>query len=281
MFDNPKLQRPGILSKVAMFFVLVFTIVPLIYVVFFSFKSNNEIMLDPMALPETWNLNNYENVIKTIPFLTMFKNTFTIIAIAWPIELFIAVFAAFAISRFKVVSHRFRNFMNTYFITGLIVPGCVMLFPIYKIMVELDLWNTLWAVILPFIGWSAPLSISVLVESFDNIPPSLEEAGILDGCTVWQLLFKIMVPLNKSALSTVGILHFLGMWNDFLLSKVMLNGVEVRTISLASMYFKNQYSHDYGMMAAGVVMLVIPQLVMFLLVQKHVIAGVSAGAVKE
>lgn len=281
MFENEKLQKTGFFSKVGVFFVLAFTLIPLIWVFLFSFKNNLEIMLEPFALPKSFDFGNYVKAFVSIPFGTMIKNSGLIILIALPCQLVFSSAAAFAISRLKVVNKKFRDFMESYFISGLIVPGCVMLFPIYKMMLSVNLWNTLWGVILPFIGWSAPLSISILVNAFDSVPNSLEEAGILDGCNILQLVWHVMLPLVRSALTTVAILQFLGMWNDFLLSQVMLNGREVRTISLASMYFKTMYGQDYGMMAAGVTIMVIPQLILFLFVQKYIVAGVSAGAVKE
>ncbi len=275
-----KFDKPSVVSKSMVLLIVVFTIVPVAWLVLLSFKTNTEIMLEPMKIPESLNWNNYIYALSRIPFLNMLKNTLFQIAIALPVELIIAFFAAFAISRNRSISNKGRNNLRTFFVCGLIIPASVMLYPIFFIMTKLNLVNTHWSVILVHIGWAMPLGILNLVNAVDGIPGSLEEAAVLDGCSIWSLIFKVYLPLVKSALATLAIVLFLGLWNDFLLCKTLLTGVETRTISMAAIYFKGEFNVDYAMMAAAAVILIAPQLAVYCAMQKYIISGTVAGAVK-
>jgi len=188
--------------------------------------------------------------------------------------------SAFAISRMRFGSGRLQNAVYSYFISGIILPVFVLLFPVYLIMVRTGLYNSLWAVIFPLIGWAAPLNMLILVGAFRSVPASLEEAAVLDGCSVPRILINIFVPIMKPAISTVFILNFLSVWNDFALSKTVLMNPDLRTLSLAAILFRGEYSKDYGLIAAGVFILILPQIVIFAFFQRFIIEGISAGAVK-
>lgn len=275
-----KFDRPSVVSRSLVFLIVIFTIIPIIWLILLSFKTNSEIMLEPMKIPDSLNWDNYIYALSRIPFLDMLKNTVFQVVITLPLELLVAFFAAFAISRNKAISSKSRNRIRTFFICGLIIPASVMLYPIFFIMTKLNLVNTHWSVILVHIGWAMPLGILNLVNAIDAIPGSLEEAAVLDGCSIWSLIFRVYLPLVKSALATLAIVLFLGIWNDFLLCKTLLTGVETRTISMAAIYFKGEFSVDYAMMAAAAVILIVPQLAVYCVLQKHIMSGATAGAVK-
>ena len=175
---------------------------------------------------------------------------------------------------------RLQHSVYSYFVCGVIMPTCVMILPIYLVMVKVGLYDTLWSTILTHIGWTAPMNMMILVAGFKNIPDSLEEAAIIDGCNIWQVLFRVLIPCAKPVISTALILTFLACWNDFPLAKIMLNSPDVRTLSIAAAYFKGMYSADYALMTAGCVILIVPQLTVFTVFQKYIINGVTAGAVK-
>lgn len=275
-----KFDKPSTISVILVGLIVIFTIIPVIWLILLSFKTNTEIMLEPMKLPTFQNWDNYKYALNRIPFLNMLKNTLFQIVIALPLELLIAFFAAFALSRNRAISNKKRNSIRVFFVCGLIIPASVMLYPIFFIMTKLDLVNTHWSVILVHIGWAMPLGILNLVNAIDAIPGSLEEAAVLDGCSIWSLIYKVYLPLVKPALATLAIVMFLGLWNDFLLCKTLLTGVETRTISMAAIYFKGEFSVDYAMMAAAAVILIVPQLAVYCALQKYIISGTVAGAVK-
>lgn len=254
--------------------------VPVFWLIYLSLKTNTEILTDPMGLPESLQFQNYVDAFNTIPFFSMIKNTVIVICIAVPTALVFSIFAAFALGRMRFGSGRLQNSVYSYFVCGVIMPTCVMILPIYLVMVKVGLYDTLWSTILTHIGWTAPMNMMILVAGFKSIPDSLEEAAIIDGCNSWQILFKVLVPCAKPVISTALILTFLACWNDFPLAKIMLNSPDVRTLSIAAAYFKGTFSTNYALMTAGCVILIVPQLTIFTIFQKYIIDGVTAGAVK-
>ncbi|MFA6706638.1 MAG: carbohydrate ABC transporter permease [Sphaerochaetaceae bacterium] len=210
----------------------------------------------------------------------MVKNTFFVLIVAVPGAIMLSIFAAFALGRMKFGNNRLQHGVYTFFVSGVIMPTCVLILPIYLFMVKIGLYNTLWSTILTHIGWTAPMNMMIMVSGFKTIPDSLEEAAIIDGCNIWQLLFRILVPVAKPVISTSIILTFLSCWNDFPLARIMLIDPKVRTISLAAAYFKGTYSTNLALMTAGCVILIIPQLIIFTIFQRYIIDGVTAGAVK-
>jgi len=269
-----------ILGQILLFIVVAIATVPLVWTVFLSLKTNNDILINPLGWPEKIQWINYSEAIMKIPFFSMVSNTAIVLAVTLPACILFSVLAAFAISRMKFGSGRLQNGVYSYFVAGVIMPTFVLLFPVYLIMNRMGLHDTLWSVILPHIGWTVPLNMMILVNSFKSVPDSIEEAAFMDGCSVWKMLLKIFIPMMKSSISTVFIFNFLSVWNDFPLARVMLINPGLRTISLAASYFKGQYSDNYALMTAGVVILTIPQLAIFAFFQKYIIEGVATGAVK-
>ena len=279
-YQKSKNRIGKIFGNIGLALLVFFAAVPVIWLVFLSLKSNNEILTQPLALPETLQWVNYVNAFNKIPFFTMVKNTLLVLAAAVPIAILFSIFAAYAIGRMKFGSGKIQNIVYSYFVCGVIMPTCVLILPIYLLMVKVGLYDTLWWTILTHIGWVAPLNMIIMVVGFRGIPDSLEEAAVIDGCNVWKMLFRIIIPVAKPVISTAVILTFLACWNDFPLARIMLINPDVRTISLAAAYFKGTFSTNYAMMTSGCVILILPQLLIFTIFQRYIIDGVTAGAVK-
>ena len=276
-------KRPTARSVIGniLLFLLVFTAaVPVLWLIYLSLKTNTEIMTSPLAPPKAVQWVNYLDAFRTVPFLSMIVNTAIVILVSVPVAMLFSVFAAFAIGRMRFGSGRLQSRVYTYFVCGVIMPTCVMILPIYLVMVKLRLYDTLWSTIFTHIGGTAPMNMMIMVSGFRSIPDSLEEAAVIDGCSIWQLLFRILVPIAKPVISTAFIMTFLACWNDFPLAKIMLNSPSVRTLSIAAAYFKGQFSTNYALMTAGCVILIVPQLTIFTVFQRFIIEGVTAGAVK-
>ena len=252
-----------ILGNIGLFLLVFLAAVPVLWLIYLSLKSNTDILTNPLALPDTLHWENYVNAYKTIPFYSMVKNTGIVILISVPVSMLLSIFAAFALGRMRFGSGKVQNGVYFYFVCGVIMPTCVMILPIYLVMVKVGLYDTLWSTILTHIGWTAPMNMMIMVSGFRSIPDSLEEAAIIDGCSIWQLLFRILVPVAKPVISTALIMTFLACWNDFPLAKIMLNSPDVRTLSIAAAYFKGTFSTNYALMTAGCVILIIPQLLIF------------------
>ena len=273
--------NPGkVIGNVLLLLLVIVHAVPVIWLIYLSLKTNTEIMTSPLAPPRVIQWVNYLDAFRTVPFLSMITNTAIVIAVSVPAAMLFSIFAAFAVGRMRFGSGKLQNRIYTYFVCGVIMPTCVMILPIYLVMVKLKLYDTLWSTIFTHIGWTAPMNMMILVSGFKAIPDSLEEAAVIDGCSIWQLLFRILVPIAKPVISTAFIMTFLACWNDFPLAKIMLNSPKVRTLSIAAAYFKGQFSTNYALMTAGCVILIVPQLLIFTVFQRFIIEGVTAGAVK-
>ena len=265
-----RLTARSVIGNILLFLLVFTAAVPVLWLVFLSLKTNTEIMTSPLAPPKAVQWVNYLDAFRTVPFLSMIANT--------ALVMLFSVFAAFAIGRMRFGSGRVQNQVYTYFVCDVIMPTCVMILPIYLVMVKLC--DTLWSTIFTHIGWTAPMNMMIMVAGFRSVPDSLEEAAVIDGCSILQMLFRILVPITKPVISTAFIMTFLACWNDFPLAKIMLNSPSVRTLSIAAAYFKGQFSTNYALMTAGCVILIVPQLLIFTVFQRYIIEGVTAGAVK-
>lgn len=277
-------KRTQAAKKAGYEFLLVISIIlillPFAWAIILSLKTNSEILSGSLGFPETPAWENYVKAWNTIDFPVLVRNTLVISAVAISISIFLTILGSFAISRINIGRGKLQKFFYTYFIIGLIVPVFVLLYPIYLMNNALGTVDTLWGVIIPYIGWSAPMNSLILVGAFKTIPKSVEEAAVIDGCKPWQILFKVDVPIIRPAIVTVIIISFLATWNEFAVSVVMLTSPEVQTISLAASKFVGIHATDYGSMAAAVVILSIPQVAAFAYFQKFIVSDMSAGSVK-
>lgn len=173
-----------ILGNIGLFLLVFLAAVPVLWLIYLSLKSNTDILTNPLALPDTLHWENYVNAYKTIPFYSMVKNTGIVILISVPVSMLLSIFAAFALGRMRFGSGKVQNGVYSYFVCGVIMPTCVMILPIYLVMVKVGLYDTLWSTILTHIGWTAPMNMMIMVSGFRSIPDSLEEAAIIDGCSI-------------------------------------------------------------------------------------------------
>lgn len=282
--ERKKMRRRRLMGKVIkellLLLVVICGIIPLVWVVFLSLKSNTEIFANPLSWPEEIRWINYVVAFGKIPWAKMLKNTFFEMAIALPVGMIISFLSSFAIARVRFGNEKWNETCYTYFLAGIIIPTFVMLFPVYQIINKLGLYDSLWANIVVHISWCAPMNTVIMVNALRGIPNELEEAAVIDGAGVWKLLRTIYVPLTKPTLVTIFILSFIGIWNDYVLSKTMLIDNANSTISMAASLFKGLYSADYATMTASIVILVLPQLIVFSALQKQIVDGITAGAVK-
>lgn len=268
------------IKEILLLLIVICGIIPLIWVVFLSVKSNTEIFANPLSWPEEFMWINYVTAFNKIPWSKMLRNTFTEMAVALPVGMIISFLSSFAIARVRFGNEKWNETVYTYFLAGIIIPTFVMLFPVYQIINKIGLYDNLMGLVMVHISWCAPMNTVIMVNALRGIPNELEEAAVIDGAGVWKLLRTIYVPLTKPTLVTIFILSFIGIWNDYVLAKTMLVNNANSTISMAASLFKGLYSSDYATMTASIVILILPQLVVFSVLQKQIVDGITAGAVK-
>lgn len=275
-----RIKRGRILKEIFLICTVMVFMFPIIWLIVISLKTDTTIYTEPFALPNPPQWKNYPEALKTISFVNTFKNTAFIAFFAVGAEMIFCIFGAFAIARMRFGSGRLQNCFYSYFVLGMLIPAFVLLFPIYMINAKLNILNTLWAVIIPMWGWMAPVTIMILTAGFKGLPMELDEAAAIDGCGSFLILTRVDLPLLKSSIMTCLILNILGCWNEYPLSSVMLVSEKLMPLSLAAAKFKGLYSYSFANLAAGIVILIIPQLIVFVLFQRQIQEGVVAGALK-
>ena len=261
-------------------FITVIILIPFIWLVILSFKTNTQIMNEPFALPETFSLENYRTALDVLPLFSMYKNTFIIAAATEILCLFVTFMGAFALTRLEYKSKQLQNGIYLFLISGLMIPIYILLFPIYRINIELNLVGSYISVILPLAASSISFNILMFAGFMKGFPSDLEEAAIIDGCSLPRLCLKVTLPLLKPVLTTVAVFNLLYVWNEFPLEVTLIQDPAMRTISMGVSMFRGQYSIDYGGLVAGTLIILIPQLVFYGIFQKNLVEGITAGAVK-
>ena len=259
--------------------VTVLVVFPLAWMLLLSFKTNEEIMSSPVSLPSIFQLDNYKNALKTLDYLQLYKNTISICLVALALELVCTFLSSFVIARMYFVNKRIPNLMFQYLIIGLAVSPFILLFPVYRIDVLLKLSGK-WALVFSYAAASVSFNTLLLVNYLKQLPKEIDEAAVVDGCNIWNLIFKIVFPMSKPVLATVIIFNVLYIWNEFPYASVMLRDISDYTLSMGASFFKGTYTVDYGGIVASNIMIIVPELLFYGIFQKNIVEGITAGAVK-
>ena len=270
-------------KKTAMYIVMilitVIVVFPLIWMLVLSLKSNAEILSDPLSLPKTLNLDNYVHALDTLNYVQLYANTFFVCIASIIIELAITYFSSFVLARMYFKSRKVRNLLYGFLIMGLSVSPFILLFPVYRINVALNLRDQ-FALIFPYVATSISFNTLLLTGYLKALPSEIDEAAVIDGCSLWNLMFRIILPMAKPVIATVVIFNVLYIWNEYPFASVMLRDVSDYTLSMGASFFKGTYTVDYGGIVASSVMIIVPELIFYGIFQKHIVEGMTAGAVK-
>ena len=254
--------------------------VPVLWLVVLSLKSNTDILNSPLSLPTSLNLENYIQALNILPLASMYRNTIIIVIFTEIICLVVTFMGAFALTRLSYSSVRLQNGLYIFLLSGLMIPIYILLFPIYRINITLKLVNTYTSVVLPLAAASISFNTLMFVGFLKDFPSEIEEAAIIDGCSLPGLCVNITLPLVKPILATVAIFNILYVWNEFPLEVTLIQKPSMRTISMGVSMFRGMYSIDYGGLVAGTLMILLPQLVFYGFFQKYIVEGMTAGALK-
>lgn len=272
-----------ITKKVLLYVILIFLaliwVVPMFTLIATAIKSKSDFYSGAglFSLPESIAWENFVNAITKGRLLTYMKNDLIICILKVPLGIFIEAMAAFALTRLNV-KHRTGIFI--FFLIGMMLPMQTALVPINVVFSKLGLMNSYFGLFYVYVGFGISFGILILRGFFNGIPKELDEAAYLDGCTKWQLFYKIILPVAKPAVATLIISDFLSTWNEYLLASVIINDNEKKTVPVGIMTFVGEHGTDYGYLCAGVLLSVVPVLVVYLLFQRHFVEGM-AGAVKS
>lgn len=250
---------------------------PFAFVVINSFKSTKEFLTSPLAFPLKLEISNYITAFDKMKYTYTFVNSLSITVFSVAL---IAIFSS--MTAYLFVRYKWKLNMYLFFImvASMIIPFQAIMIPLVKIYGSVGMLNSKWALIYMYVGFGANLAVFIYHGFLKNIPLELEEAAMIDGCTKLQTFFQIVFPLLKPTTVSIIILDMLWIWNDFLLPNLVLIKPENRTLPLSTFYFFGTYTVDYGLLMASLMMTMIPIIVVYLFLQKHIIKGVMQGSVK-
>ena len=251
---------------------------PILMIVNFAFKTKKELYLDnPLSLPGDPTFDNFINAISKLNLDTAFLNSLFYTAVSVLIMALLCTMTAWAIARGK---NRFFQFALVYFVIGILVPSQALMLPIYQIWNGLGMVNSRVGIILLYISTGMSFGIFLQTNFMSTIPVELEEAARIDGCSVYRTFFSIVLPLGKASMATLIIVQSFTIWNDFLLTSLMVSRENLRTVTLALKLLFSEQAKDYSTAMAGILLSAIPVIIVFLCLQKQFIKGMTVGAVK-
>lgn len=252
-------------------------IIPLYFVLVSAFKDNTQIVSTPLALPAKINFKLFTQAISSVNLLHAALISAIITIGAEVLTLVLAFPAAYAVARIQT---RLSSFVESIFNLGFLIPGLAILMPVYIMIAKAGLLYNPIALVILYPAFNLPLSMILLSSFMRKLPQELEESAVMDGGNVLQIIFYIFFPLCAPGILTVVVLNFLGIWNEYLFTLILMDS-DNRTIQLALALLRgNQRTVNYGLTAAGVVLSMIPVYIVFIFFQDKIMSGMFAGAVK-
>lgn len=258
-------------------FIILISIAPLIWVFMSSFKTNREILSGGLGLPEVLSWKNYQDALKLAPITQFYMNSIVVAVVSTVASVFLFGMGAYVLGHFE---WKLKNVFRTMFSIGLLVPGAALLQPLYQTFTSVHLNDSLIGLILVYMAFGLPTTIFIMSSYFTTIPKELEESAYLDGAGFFKTFVRIILPIAKPAMGTAAVLEFLLAWNEFQFALTLTSSNTKRTLPIALYYFKSQFASNYGAMFAATIMVVIPSIIVYIMLQEQVVSGLSAGAVK-
>jgi raffinose/stachyose/melibiose transport system permease protein len=269
----------GKLFTVEMFAILLGLVflVPFYYVVSNSLKTFSEILTKTSSLPSAFQFQNYANAFVQMDYLKVFTNSLLITVAS---NVVIVVFCSMAAYMLVRTKSKLSNIIFMTFVAAMVIPFQSIMIPLIKVAGNLGLINSIGGLVFMYLGFGSGMAIFLYHGFIKGIPVELEEAAVIDGCTTLGLFWRIVFPLLKPITVTVIILNSLWIWNDFLLPLLVLQDPGLRTIPLATFFFFGQYMKQWDLALAALVISIIPLLIFFFAMQKHIVKGITGGAIK-
>ena len=261
-----------ILATVAFMFLL-----PMLYLVSTAVKQPGETNSNPGLIPHSFDLTKFPVVWRQAGVLRLGLNSLIITVSTVFLVLFLGSLAGYAFSRLRFYG---KNALMLLFLLSMMVPFAGVIVPLFQLNKAIGAINTYGAVVGPYVAFGLPFCILFLRTYFDTLPRELEESARIDGASTFLVYLRILLPLTRPALATVGIFQALGTWNEFLLALLFLTKAELRTLPTGSVYFQAMYQTRFEEMCALLLTITLPVVILFVALQKQFVAGLTAGAVK-
>ncbi len=252
-------------------------LVPLVATLLGGFKTLGELRVNPVGLPQAWQWDNYLDILGSARYWRLLGNSLLIAAATAFLTLLCGSMAAFTFAHVRFFG---RELLLNYFLLGLMFPAATAVLPLFIQIRDFGLLDTYWGVILPETAFGLAMSILLFRDFFRAVPKDLFEAAFVDGCGYIRFFFHMTLPLSRPILATVGIFAFVRSWNHYLLPLILLNSESKYPWPLGIMVYQGEYSTEWQLILAFVTLTILPAVIVFFAAQKHIISGLTAGAVK-
>lgn len=267
-----------VLVRLPLLLFLVVIIFPFFWILSTSLKDPQEIMAPVLTyIPKAVTFKNYEKVWNSIGFNQFFFNSFCTSGVTVLNVMFMSLLGGYALARYKFAG---KGFVMMLMLLTQMIPGIILVIPLFKVWLQLHLNNTLYSLILTYSTTQLPFCMVMMSGFFAGLPRELEEAAQIDGCTLLGALFRILIPTIAPGIVATGAFAFVNSWNDFVYALNFINNQKLFTLPVGLSMMKGEFTIDYGALCAGCIISLIPVLLLFAYVQKYLVKGLAAGAVK-
>ena len=273
-------RRPWLdaVTYIALILASLISMFPVLWAITTALKTDGEVnSFPPTLLPGKLNLGNFSAVIFQSDFPKYLLNSVIVTVICILVATLIAAHAAYALTNFRI---RHKKQMMFIILMTSMVPPVAMLVPLYMLSVKLGLYDTRFLLILIYTAWRVPVLAWILRGFFEKLPKELMEAGIIDGCSQAMVFYRIILPISKPGIVSAALLSAVYVWNDFLVSSTFTTKNELRMLSIGLYNYISQYGIQWGKLMAAVTISIVPIVILFVLLQRHFVEGMAAGAVK-
>jgi len=253
-------------------------LVPLLTTALGGFKSLGDLRVNPFGLPAEWHPENYTDILFGDRYWRQMMNSLVIAVLTVFLTVAVSAMSAFTFAHVRFFG---SNFLLNYFLIGLMFPAATAILPLFIRIRDLGLLNTYWGVVLPQVAFGLGMSILLLRNYFKNLPEELFQAALVDGCGYIRFFWYITIPLSRPIIATVSIISFVGSWNSYILPLIMLNSESIYPWPLGIMVYRGEFGTQWQLVLAFITLTILPTIIVFFLAQKHIIAGLTAGAVKS
>ncbi|WP_340022165.1 carbohydrate ABC transporter permease [Paenibacillus sp. FSL K6-1096] len=255
----------------------IMNIIPIFWMIVNSFKEEQEYAANPFSFPATLHFSNYTKAWEIANMNIYFLNSLLITFVSLVVTVLLGSLAAYFLARF---TFKLRGFTYALFLLGMLVPIHATLIPIFLIMQKMSLIDTYLSLILPYTAFHLSLTVFILEGFMRGFPKDLEESGIMDGAGVFRIFWSIILPITRPAMATVVILNFIYNWNEYLFALVLITSNSLKTLPLGLANFVGVETASYTLQMSALTIALVPILIFYLLLQKQLVTGMTAGAVK-
>ncbi len=263
---------------VSLTLIAALVLIPLLTTALGGFKTLGDLRVNPFGLPAEWQWSNYTNILFGERYWLQIFNSLVIAVLTVSLTLIVSSMAAFTFAHVRFFG---SSFLLNYFLLGLMFPAATAILPLFIRIRDLGLLDTYWGVVLPQVAFGLGMSILLFRNYFRNLPEELFQAAFVDGCGYLRFFWYISLPLSRPIIATVSIISFVGSWNSYILPLIMLNSESKYPWPLGIMVYRGEFGTEWQLVLAFITLTIMPTIIVFFLAQKHIIAGLTAGAVKS